>query len=66
MATEKEPTRRPRPSRAADFHCRHHWLIEPPDGPTSEGVCKLCGARREFRTSSDDYIREDTTAPALA
>ena len=28
--------------------CSHHWLIEPPKGPTSTGVCKLCGARKEF------------------
>lgn len=29
--------------------CRHHWLIEAPDGPTSDGRCKLCGATRQFR-----------------
>lgn len=28
--------------------CPHHWLIEPPKGPTSMGVCKLCGETREF------------------
>jgi hypothetical protein len=28
--------------------CPHHWLIDPPQGPTSMGVCKLCGATREF------------------
>jgi hypothetical protein len=32
----------------AEDRCSHHWLIEPPKGPTSTGVCKLCGARREF------------------
>lgn len=26
----------------------HHWLIRTPDGPTSEGVCRWCGARRDF------------------
>ena len=31
--------------------CRHHWLIESPNGPTSRGVCKLCGERGEFRNS---------------
>ena len=31
--------------------CMHHWLIESPNGPTSEGVCKLCGQRSEFRNS---------------
>jgi len=28
--------------------CAHHWLIESPSGESSEGVCKLCGARRRF------------------
>ena len=28
--------------------CKHHWLIEPPNGRTSMGVCKICGATREF------------------
>jgi hypothetical protein len=32
----------------AEDKCSHHWLIEPPKGPTSKGVCKLCGARKEF------------------
>ncbi len=29
--------------------CRHHWIIESHRGPISRGVCKLCGAVREFR-----------------
>ena len=28
--------------------CSHHWVIESPNGPTSWGVCKYCGARKEF------------------
>ena len=31
--------------------CRHHWVIESPNGPMSLGVCKLCGTEREFRNS---------------
>jgi len=31
--------------------CNHHWVIESPNGPTSVGVCKLCGVGREFRNS---------------
>lgn len=30
------------------MECVHHWLIAPPEGPTSEGVCRKCGERREF------------------
>ncbi len=29
--------------------CRHHWAIQPADGPVSEGVCLLCGEVREFK-----------------
>jgi hypothetical protein len=36
--------------------CRHHWLIESPHGATSWGMCKLCGARREFSNSASDAI----------
>jgi len=28
--------------------CRHYWIIESPNGPTSRGVCKYCGTVKEF------------------
>ncbi|MFC1848104.1 hypothetical protein ACFLXV_02180 [Chloroflexota bacterium] len=28
--------------------CQHHWVIESPNGPTSTGSCKHCGAVKEF------------------
>ena len=28
--------------------CVHHWVIEPPEGPVSKGVCKICGAEKDF------------------
>jgi len=31
--------------------CRHHWLIEPAEGPTSSGVCRFCHEAREFKNS---------------
>jgi len=31
--------------------CCHHWVIESPNGPTSNGVCKVCGVIREFKNS---------------
>lgn len=31
--------------------CQHHWMIASPNGPTSMGECKLCGAQAEFRNS---------------
>lgn len=41
--------------------CAHHWEIETPNGPTSEGVCRTCGATRDFSNStpsSADWTRK--------
>ncbi len=31
--------------------CVHYWVIEPPSGETSRGVCKHCGMERIFHNS---------------
>lgn len=31
--------------------CKHHWDIEPAAGRSSSGVCRHCGARRQFLNS---------------
>jgi hypothetical protein len=36
--------------------CRHHWVIETPNGATSHGSCKRCGVQREFRNSTEDLL----------
>ena len=36
--------------------CRHQWLIDSPAGPSSKGVCRQCGAEREFM----NYIEGST------
>lgn len=33
--------------------CVHEWVIEPPNGPTSQGKCRRCGEVRAFRNSLD-------------
>ena len=33
--------------------CAHHWVIDRPNGPTSEGVCQRCGEKREFSNSAE-------------
>ncbi len=50
----------------AESHCRHHWLIESPQGPISMGICKLCGARKEFRNSATDFLWEDEPLSELS
>ena len=36
--------------------CVHHWVLELPNGPTSEGKCKRCGAVRDFPNSQEGSI----------
>jgi hypothetical protein len=50
-------------SSIAEIKCPHHWLIEPPKGPTSIGVCKMCGAIKEF---DNQYSSQAIRAPQVA
>ena len=36
--------------------CRHHWVIQPADGPVSNGSCQICGENREFK----NYVESAT------
>lgn len=38
-----------KPEAARADTCVHYWVIDPPDGPVSEGICKICGAEKEFK-----------------
>ncbi|MBI2327485.1 hypothetical protein HYU92_04150 [Candidatus Curtissbacteria bacterium] len=38
--------------------CQHYWLIEPPQGPTSPGVCKHCGDSKTFLNNLDGGYRD--------
>jgi len=44
---------------AAQPTCRHHWVIESPAGPVSNGVCRLCGEKREFKNYLENPRWED-------
>ncbi len=39
----------------------HHWKIEEPNGQVSRGVCKHCGATKEFRNwlQDGDFITNE-------
>lgn len=45
-------------ARPGDSGCVHHWLLQSPNGPTVRGICKLCGATKEFRTAADNLDDE--------
>jgi hypothetical protein len=40
--------------------CRHHWVIDSPSGPASRGVCKVCGAVKQFSNVPVDSVWDDT------
>ena len=47
--------------------CVHHWLIGPPVGETSSGVCKLCGETRQFLTTPERFaLRSNQSARAAS
>jgi hypothetical protein len=50
---------------SAASECRHHWIIESPQGATSWGVCKLCGVKKEFPNSASDSLWEGDPGTAL-
>ncbi len=51
--------------------CPHHWVIQEADGPQSAGICRLCGAVKEFNNYleasywGDDKSRKDSGAGLL-
>ena len=38
--------------------CIHHWVIETANGPTSQGVCAVCGSSREFCNSMGESVEQ--------
>jgi len=54
----KEKTGEP----ASKNECKHYWIIEGAKGPTSRGVCKYCGAEREFQNSWQDLSYAERSA----
>ena len=38
--------------------CRHHWMIEPANGPTSIGICRNCREIKEFTNSLTELDRD--------
>ena len=33
--------------------CVHYWIIDPPDGPVSRGLCRDCREVRDFKNFLD-------------
>jgi len=50
--TEKRTGDKPR------RYCGHHWEIDNAEGPVSLGMCRLCGATREFHNYLSDCLAD--------
>ena len=44
--------------------CAHHWEIETPNGESSEGRCKRCGATRSFLNATRPRTMTRNVRPA--
>ena len=45
-----------------EHHCKHHWIIDSPAGPTSKGFCRFCGEARLFNNfTGSDYGYDKST-----
>lgn len=51
--------------RGGNSDCKHHWLVARPNGPTSEGICRKCGAQNTYPNVPDD-LRYGYENPPLA
>ena len=45
--------------------CHHHWVIDGASGPSSRGICKLCGAQRKFDNAGPDHRRDGVVSALL-
>ncbi len=46
---------------------RHHWVIEPADGPLSKGVCQKCGEVKTFTNYVErHYWSQGKAAPGIS
>ncbi len=39
--------------------CNHYWVIASAAGATSKGICRFCGAQKEFRNYLSDCLEVD-------
>ena len=47
------------PNMANKPMCAHYWIIEPANGPVSQGQCQNCLEVRDFKNFVDAYHQDD-------
>ncbi len=60
--TGQATTAQPTADQPGQPQCQHHWLIEPPSGPLSRGVCKHCAEERYFMNAPPEWTGEERHA----
>ena len=45
--------------------CVHWWILPTPSGRWSEGVCRECGERKQFRNSDTERTKAKFTLGAI-
>lgn len=45
--------------------CAHHWLIETARGKNSKGVCRLCGANKDFDNRGVEFFYDQEQTPLI-
>lgn len=53
---------------AAESDHAHRWRIDEPSGESSEGVCAVCGTRKNFRNwlAESDFITNEERRQSAA
>lgn len=49
---------------SSDDGCAHHWMIDTPNGESSDGHCKRCGKSRAFLNYSQRKVMTRSVKPA--
>ncbi|RLC95014.1 MAG: hypothetical protein DRI40_06700 [Chloroflexi bacterium] len=56
--TTRKDDRQRQPTAEAG-RCQHHWVLDNSSGRVTEGVCRLCGARKKFMNYFGDCVQAD-------
>lgn len=48
---------------AMENNCIHHWIIEIPNGPKSNGICKKCGETRVYINTFSEGVWTEKRSP---
>lgn len=63
MAQQRAPLTAAQSDVSADG-CAHHWMIETPNGESSQATCKRCGKTRDFLNYSQRKVMTRSVKPA--